>query len=947
MIAWLYVFSVLCLPSLAIIVFLGVPLLVGRVGRRLSSSTANQLWRVGILLSLMLPLVLLFRPEVMVLSKLGFQVRASAKSIHDSVAASGFDAYHVSTADFQLDQPTGVDGAGGNAPTAPTAPTVAPVGELSSGGAMVGSGNNADPTRPDQSSESAVPAELGIQSSGWWLFAGWGCITCVLVARTLAGYAVAFMLTGNQQEAIRWIDASSSQSEPANHVTGRVRCIRSSRVELPCVVPSWMPTILVPMNFDRWPESSRNAILEHELAHLRRRDLTWQFLANILLAFYWFHPLVYLARRGLRLTAEFASDDAVLNAGYPPHDYADELFCRAQALSRRSPFALISAATSVHSVSARVSEIFNSNKSRAAIGTGARRKWMATTFATLIVSACFAPMITTTESRADESMVAPLDPEHQQNASADRKEAVDPLEAIAKTHRWIRLSHSLLREIERREKLHRGKSIDVRGRVLSPDGIPVANALVVLRMRTNTTWMRRTRPNQRGAFAFRWTDANGRYDFKSVATPWFGWREPIRWETLVLAADYAVGAIPHADTDRGAYIEDVSLKRFHTVTGKFVDSIGQPIAGVKLSLEVVVDARTENMPFDDTNYYQLNLINSELPNEIVSDSDGTVTISGLPPNRIAILRFDVPSVEPMQFQTAGYPLHVATSPDLDRDQLIPETESRSRWSREIYPLHTSTPVFRATTSIAQAGGLKPVSKSGNLPLVLGATANRWGMQISERDRTNQSGAIAGQAVPSFRVIKVRVVDAETSSPLANVYVDWCSDRNGGVASLDDVSGHFPFTLTNDDGVAELVAPIAAINVFVCGRYPGYRTTYGRRTTSQREPQSIVPVDQWVRKVRSSENDETVEFSLQPIPPVRIKTLDKAGRPISADLTVTADPWGGGYRWETTTGPDGTAVVSILPTTSELQVHAVFANGRTSGVNVMLDGKNPLIELSER
>jgi tetratricopeptide (TPR) repeat protein len=66
-------------------------------------------------------------------------------------------------------------------------------------------------------------------------------------------------------------------------------------------------------------------VLLHELAHVRRRDWITLLVAEIAAAVYWFHPLVWLARREARRSCERACDDLVLDAGTKPSVYAAHL----------------------------------------------------------------------------------------------------------------------------------------------------------------------------------------------------------------------------------------------------------------------------------------------------------------------------------------------------------------------------------------------------------------------------------------------------------------------------------------------------------------------------------------------------------------------------------------------------------------------------------------------
>jgi RND family efflux transporter MFP subunit len=64
-------------------------------------------------------------------------------------------------------------------------------------------------------------------------------------------------------------------------------------------------------------------VLAHELAHLRRRDLWWNLLAAVADVLFFFHPLVWVARREYRVGQESACDEAAVGVtGSAPAEYA-------------------------------------------------------------------------------------------------------------------------------------------------------------------------------------------------------------------------------------------------------------------------------------------------------------------------------------------------------------------------------------------------------------------------------------------------------------------------------------------------------------------------------------------------------------------------------------------------------------------------------------------------
>ena len=69
------------------------------------------------------------------------------------------------------------------------------------------------------------------------------------------------------------------------------------------------PRIYLPSALD---EAQRGSVLSHERAHLARRDHWWKPLGYVLLAVYWFNPLLWLAYTLLCRDIELACDERVL-----------------------------------------------------------------------------------------------------------------------------------------------------------------------------------------------------------------------------------------------------------------------------------------------------------------------------------------------------------------------------------------------------------------------------------------------------------------------------------------------------------------------------------------------------------------------------------------------------------------------------------------------------------
>jgi len=94
-------------------------------------------------------------------------------------------------------------------------------------------------------------------------------------------------------------------------------------------VCGWLrPAVLVPADLEaRFTAPQIRGMLLHEMAHVRRRDVLWTWLALGLCALHWFNPLAWLALRRFHADRELACDAAALRAldGPQRHEYGEAL----------------------------------------------------------------------------------------------------------------------------------------------------------------------------------------------------------------------------------------------------------------------------------------------------------------------------------------------------------------------------------------------------------------------------------------------------------------------------------------------------------------------------------------------------------------------------------------------------------------------------------------------
>jgi beta-lactamase regulating signal transducer with metallopeptidase domain len=166
----------------------------------------------------------------------------------------------------------------------------------------------------------------------------WIAGTVGLLASFLAGMLSVrrIIRRGTTLHAAEWTRALANGVERLG-LASSPRLIMSDQVEMAFAFGVLTPTIILPASAEEWSDDRRRAVLLHELAHIRRRDLVGHTIAGVACAVYWFNPFVWAAARRLRVESELASDDVVLEHGIRPSDYAQHLLDMVTSFSHRTP----------------------------------------------------------------------------------------------------------------------------------------------------------------------------------------------------------------------------------------------------------------------------------------------------------------------------------------------------------------------------------------------------------------------------------------------------------------------------------------------------------------------------------------------------------------------------------------------------------------------------------
>ncbi len=106
------------------------------------------------------------------------------------------------------------------------------------------------------------------------------------------------------------------------------------QISIPVVVGVVKPMILLPAALASGLSPDQlQALLTHELAHIRRYDSLVNLLQRLIESFFFFHPAVWYVSRRVNIERENAADDMVLAAGWRSANYADALVRMAELSS--------------------------------------------------------------------------------------------------------------------------------------------------------------------------------------------------------------------------------------------------------------------------------------------------------------------------------------------------------------------------------------------------------------------------------------------------------------------------------------------------------------------------------------------------------------------------------------------------------------------------------------
>lgn len=191
------------------------------------------------------------------------------------------------------------------------------------------------------------------------LFVAWTAVALIQLARLGRAWMAAGRLR-KSATAISQVLIKSIASELAQRL-GLKRpplLLAGQTASGPLLLGLRRPAILLPAALlDSCDPDQIRLLLAHELAHLRRRDLLWNWLPAVGGVFFGFHPLVWIARRQWQAAQEMACDEAAIAITQAPAAHYGRmlLFVASQSQPCAAALAGVGAAESRHNLKRRLS----------------------------------------------------------------------------------------------------------------------------------------------------------------------------------------------------------------------------------------------------------------------------------------------------------------------------------------------------------------------------------------------------------------------------------------------------------------------------------------------------------------------------------------------------------------------------------------------------------------
>jgi beta-lactamase regulating signal transducer with metallopeptidase domain len=215
---------------------------------------------------------------------------------------------------------------------------------------------------------------------------------------------------------VAWHRDALAQLAASRNVNKAVELVEHEAAAAPMTFGITRPVIVLPLDARHWNDAELRRALLHELEHIQRGDWIMQIVARVVAAFYWCHPLVWMAWRRLCLEAERSCDDAVVMSEERT-DYAEQLVTLARRMSATPVQPLLGMANR-SDLSARVTAVLDDRLRRGRAGLVLAAGTLA---AAAVVVATVAPVRAVATANADTTAAMEESRQRRTMVAGDRK----------------------------------------------------------------------------------------------------------------------------------------------------------------------------------------------------------------------------------------------------------------------------------------------------------------------------------------------------------------------------------------------------------------------------------------------------------------------------------------------------------------------------------------------
>jgi len=605
------------------------------------------------------------------------------------------------------------------------------------------------PGRPDLQHDPSWSEQLRAALQPWlaWIVAGWSLGVAVCSLRPLLGW-----YTLRRLRRVGVLPASDEVLATLRRASARLGLRRAVRVgqstlaRVPILVGYLRPVVLLPVSLvTSIPTAQLEAILAHELAHVRRHDFVVNLLQTLVETLFFYHPAVWWISRQIRVEREHCCDDLVVKLLDNRVEYGRALVAIEQIRGRNSVLAL---GATDGSLLSRVRRIVGFDSERTAWSLVDRGS--AALLVLTLIGALFALTVNWNLAAEGEG----------------RKQAAGA-EARAEQ-----------------------ETATVLGTVVSPDGKPVAGVEIVAFEGAKQLQQKFT------------TDENGEFRVPKA------WREVDEWLTVVARDgrerlgwfDFMI----HGHSDLGQKSEDgsfrlVLLPMSRTIRGRILDESGRPLA----QIPVRINQLEHEVNATSVHWSRQKLGDEPLLPGAVSDNGGRFEVK-LPANTFAWLGTSHPDWVEKKIRVTREQDEVADT-SLVRAAKVAGRVIDARTGKPLAGVTIGA--FAAKTDILESGGDDAKTDASGNYLIRGLRSGEHTIQFLEgADKTLTAPAYAKAILKSGETFQAdfslsvgrhltgRVVDIDTGEPIPNCQVTYNGPAHPetGLSTETNPQGEFEF-----------------------------------------------------------------------------------------------------------------------------------------------------------